>query len=168
MEVTAVGIDLAKQVVQVHWVDNGGTVLIRKQLKRAEVARFFATLSPCLVGMDACASAHHWARRIQACGLTVKLMAPQFVKPYVKSNKSDAADAAAICEAVSRLSMRFVPIKNIERQSVLALHRVRQSFIKARTAQANQYAVCWPSSAWLFRGASIYHSARARIIGEGG
>jgi len=138
MDVTTVGIDLAKQVFQVHGVDGRGAVLIRKQLKRAEVVRFFATLSPCLVGMEACASAHHWARRIQACGHTVKLMAPQFVKPYVKSNKNDAADAAAICEAVSRPSMRFVPIKNIEQQSILALHRVRQAFIKARTAQANQ------------------------------
>lgn len=138
MDVTTVGIDLAKQVFQVHGVGSRGTVLIRKQLKRGEVARFFATLSPCLVGMEACASAHHWARTIQAYGHTVKLMAPQFVKAYVKSNKNDAADAAAICEAVSRPSMRFVPIKNIEQQSVLALHRVRQGFIKARTAQANQ------------------------------
>ena len=125
MDVTTVGIDLAKQVFQVHGVGSRGTVLIRKQLKRGEVARFFATLSPCLVGMEACASAHHWARTIQAYGHTVKLMAPQFVKAYVKSNKNDAADAAAICEAVSRPSMRFVPIKNIEQQSVLALHRKR-------------------------------------------
>jgi len=138
MDVTRVGIDLAKQVFQVHGVSNRGAVLIRKQLKRAEAAKFFATLPPCLVGMEACASAHHWARTIQAHGHTVKLMAPQFVKPYVKSHKNDAADAAAICEAVSRPSMRFVPIKNIEQQSVLALHRVRQGFIKARTAQANQ------------------------------
>jgi transposase len=138
MDVTTVGVDLAKQVFQVHGVSERGTVLIRKQLKRAQVERFFANLAPCLVGMEACASAHHWARRIQAYGHTVKLMAPQFVKPYVKSNKNDAADAAAICEAVSRPSMRFVPIKNIEQQSVLALHRVRQGFIKARTAQANQ------------------------------
>jgi transposase len=138
MDVTTVGIDLAKQVFQVHGVGNRGTVLIRKQLKRGEVTKFFANLSPCLVGMEACASAHHWARRIQAYGHTVKLMAPQFVKSYVKSNKNDAADAEAICEAVSRPSMRFVPIKNIEQQSVLSLHRVRQGFIKARTAQANQ------------------------------
>jgi len=138
MDVTTVGIDLAKQVFQVHGVNSRGKVLIRKQLKRAEVTKFFATLSPCLIGIEACASAHHWARRIQAFGHTVKLMAPQFVKPYVKSNKNDAADAEAICEAVSRPSMRFVPIKNIEQQSVLSLHRVRQGFIKARTAQANQ------------------------------
>jgi transposase len=138
MDITTVGIDLAKQVFQVHGVGSRGTVSVRKQLRRAEVAKFFATLPPCLVGMEACGSAHYWARRIQEYGHTVKLMAPQFVKPYVKGNKNDAADAAAICEAVSRPSMRFVPIKNIEQQSVLALHRARQGFIKARTAQANQ------------------------------
>jgi len=138
MDVTTVGVDLAKHVFQIHGVTQRGTVSIRRQLKRSQVEQFFANLPPCLVGMEACASAHYWARRIQSYGHTVKLMAPQFVKPYVKSNKNDAADAAAICEAVGRPSMRFVPIKNIEQQSVLALHRVRQGFIKARTAQANQ------------------------------
>jgi len=107
-------------------------------LKRDQVAPFFANLPPCLIGIEACASAHHWARKLQSFGHTVRLMAPQFVKPYVKSNKNDAADAEAICEAVSRPSMRFVPVKNIEQQSVLSLHRVRQGFVKARTAQANQ------------------------------
>ncbi len=100
--------------------------------------QFFATLPPCLVGLEAFGGAHHWARRIQSHGHTVRLMAPQFVKPYVKCNKNDAADAAAICEAASRPRMRFVTIKNNERQSVLALHRVRQGFVTARTAQANQ------------------------------
>ena len=95
-------------------------------------------LPPCLIAMEACGSAHHWARKLASFGHTVKLMAPQFVKPYVKTNKNDAADAEAICEAVARPNMRFVPIKNIEQQSVLALHRVRQGFVKARTAQANQ------------------------------
>ena len=102
------------------------------------MAEFFANLTPCLMGMEACGSAHHWARKLESFGHTVKLMAPQFVKPYVKTNKHDAADAEAICEAVGRLNMRFVPVKNIEQQSVLALHRVRQGFVKARTAQANQ------------------------------
>ena len=111
---------------------------MRKQLKRAQMAEYFANLPPCLIGMEACGSAHHWARKLQSFGHTVRLMAPQFVKPYVKSNKNDAADAEAICEAVARPNMRFVPIKNIEQQSVLALHRVRQGFVKARTAQANQ------------------------------
>jgi transposase len=138
MEITTVGIDLAKNVFQVHAVDQHGKVVLKKQIKRDQVAAFFANLPVCLVGMEACGSAHYWARRLQALGHTVKLMAPQFVKPYVKTNKHDAADAEAICEAVRRPNMRFVPIKNIEQQAVLALHRVRQGWIKARTAQANQ------------------------------
>jgi transposase len=138
MNITTVGIDLAKNVFQVHGVNERGKALLRKQLKRDQVTTFFARMQPCLIGMEACGSAHHWARKLQAQGHTVKLMAPQFVKPYVKSNKNDAADAEAICEAVTRPSMRFVPIKNIEQQSVLSLHRVRQGFVKARTAQANQ------------------------------
>jgi transposase len=107
-------------------------------LRRDQVAVFFSNLPPCLIGMEACGSAHHWARKLQTFGHTVKLMAPQFVKPYVKSNKNDMADAEAICEAVARPTMRFVPIKNVEQQAVLSLHRVRQGFVKARTAQANQ------------------------------
>ena len=138
MEITTIGLDLAKNVFQVHGVNERGKAVLRKQLKRDQVAPFFANLPPCLIGIEACASAHHWARKLHALGHTVRLMAPQFVKPYVKSNKNDAADAEAICEAVSRPSMRFVPIKNVEQQSVLSLHRVRQGFVKARTAQANQ------------------------------
>jgi transposase len=102
------------------------------------MAVFFANLAPCLIGMEACGSAHYWARKLQIQGHTVKLMAPQFVKPYVKTNKHDAADAEAICEAVTRPTMRFVPVKHVEQQSVLALHRARQGMVKARTAQANQ------------------------------
>jgi len=138
MQITTVGLDLAKNVFQVHGVNEHGKVVLRKQLHRDQVAPLFANLPACLVGMEACASAHHWARKLQSFGHTVRLMAPQFVKPYVKSNKNDAADAEAICEAVARPNMRFVPIKNIEQQSVLALHRARQGFVKARTAQANQ------------------------------
>ena len=138
MKITTVGIDLAKNVIQVHGVDERGKTVLKKQLKRDQVAAFFANLPPCLIGMEACGSAHHWARKLQAFGHTVRLMAPQFVKPYVKTNKNDAADAEAICEAVSRPNMRFVPIKNGEQQAVLALHRARQGFVKARTAQANQ------------------------------
>jgi len=138
MKVTTVGIDLAKNVIQVHGVDEQGKAVLNKQLKRNQVVAFFANLPPCLVGIEACASAHHWARKLQSFGHSVKLMAPQFVKPYVKTNKNDAADAEAICEAVSRPNMRFVPIKNGEQQAVLALHRARQGFVKARTAQANQ------------------------------
>jgi len=138
MKLTTVGIDLAKNVFQVHGIDEHGKVLVKKQLRRDQMATFFVNLPPCLIGMEACGSAHHWARKLQAMGHTVRLMAPQFVKPYVKTNKNDAADAEAICEAVARPNMRFVPIKNTEQQSVLALHRVRQGFVKARTAQANQ------------------------------
>ena len=138
MKVTTVGIDLAKSVFQVHGVNEHGKTVVRKQLKRQQMAEFFARLPPCLIGMEACGSAHHWARKLRTLGHEVRLMAPQFVKPYVKTNKNDAADAEAICEAVGRPTMRFVPIKDVEQQALLALHRARQGFIKARTAQANQ------------------------------
>jgi len=138
MNITAVGIDLAKNVLQVHGVDARGKVVLRRQLRRDQVVPFFANLRPCLIGMEACAGAHHWGRTLERLGHSVRLMAPQFVKPYVKTNKNDVADAEAICEAVGRPNMRFVPIKSIEQQAVLSLHRVRQEFVKARTAQANQ------------------------------
>lgn len=138
MKPTTIGIDLAKTIFQVHGVDARGKVVIRKALKRAQMAAFFANTPACLIGMEACGSAHYWARKLQTLGHTVKLMAPQFVKPYVKTNKNDAADAEAICEAVTRPTMRFVPIKSVEQQAILALHTVRQGFVKARTAQANQ------------------------------
>ena len=138
MQVTTLGIDLAKNVFQVHGIDEHGKVILKKQLKRAQMAPYFINLPPCLIGIEACGSAHHWARKLQAMGHTVRLMAPQFVKPYVKTNKDDLADAEAICEAVGRPNMRFVPIKNVEQQAVLSLHRVRQGFVKARTAQGNQ------------------------------
>src|SRR5450759_590590 len=117
---------------------SAATPVLNKQLKRSQVMAFFANLPPCLIGMEACGSAHHWARKLQGLGHTARLIATQFVKPYVKSNKNDAADAEAICEAVARPNMRFVPIKNVEQQAVLALHRARHAFVKARTAQANQ------------------------------
>lgn len=138
MKVTTVGIDLAKNVFQVHGVDLRGKAAVRKRLRRTQVAVYFAQLPPCLIGMEACGGAHYWARKLEAQGHTVKLMAPQFVKPYVKANKTDAADAEAICEAVSRPTMRFVPIKNAEQQAILSVHRARQGFVRARTAQANQ------------------------------
>jgi transposase len=138
MKITTAGIDLAKNLQQVYGVDERGKAVLKKQLKRSQVFSFFVNLRPCLIGMEACGSAHHWARKLQKLGYTVKLMAPQFVKPYVKTNKNDVADAEAICEAVSRPNMRFVPIKNAEQQAVLALHRARQGFVRARTAQANQ------------------------------
>lgn len=138
MKITTIGIDLAKNVFQAHGVNEHGKTEKKKQLKRGQVAEFFANLPPCLIGIEACGSAHYWARKLEGFGHTVKLIAPQFVKPYVKTNKNDAADAEAICEAVARPNMRFVPIKNVEQQAVLSLHRVRQGFVKARTAQANQ------------------------------
>jgi len=138
MKITTAGIDLAKNVIQVHGVGARGNAVFKKPLKRSQVLSFFVNVPPCLIGLEACGSAHHWARKLERLGHTVKLMAPQFVKPYVKTNKNDAADAEAICEAVSRPNMRFVPIKNGEQQAVLALHRARQGFVRARTAQANQ------------------------------
>jgi transposase len=138
MNITTIGIDLAKTVFQVHGVDERGKVVLRKALKRAELVKLFCALPSCLVGMEACGGAHFWARRLIGMGHTVKLMAPQFVKPYVKTNKNDARDAEAICEAVARPNMRFVPVKDVEQQTVLALHRARQGFVVERTAQANQ------------------------------
>ena len=138
MHITTVGVDLAKQVFAVHGVDEHGKVMIKKTLRREQMVGFFTVLKPCVVAMEACGSSHYWARRLAQMGHTTKLIAPQFVKPYVKGNKHDAADAAAICEAASRPSMRFVSVKSPESQAVLALHRVREGFIKARTAHANQ------------------------------
>lgn len=138
MKITTIGIDLAKEVFQIHGVDEHGKTVLRKQLRRSKMAEFFANLEPCLIGLEACGSSHHWARKLGSFGHTVKLMAPQFVKPYVKTNKHDMADAEAICEAVTRPNMRFVPIKNVEQQAILSVHRARQGLVKARTAQANQ------------------------------
>jgi transposase len=120
MQITTVGVDLAKQVFQVHGVDAHGTVVVRKQLRRKEMGTYFTKLPPCELGMEACSSSHYWARRLQGLGHRVKLMAPQFVRPYVKANKNEARDAEAICEAVTRPSMRFVPIKTAEQQAILA------------------------------------------------
>lgn len=138
MKITTIGIDLAKEVFQIHGIDATGKTVLRKQLRRSEMAKFFTNLEPCLIGMEACGSAHHWARKLGEYGHTVKLMAPQFVKPYVKTNKNDVADAEAICEAVSRPNMRFVTVKHVEQQAILSVHRARQGFVKARTAQGNQ------------------------------
>jgi transposase len=136
--IKTIGLDLAKSVFQLHGVDERGREVLRKTLKRGEVATFFARLRPCVIGIEACGSAHFWARKLSELGHTVKLMAPQFVKPYVKTNKNDARDAEAICEAVARPNMRFVPIKTVEQQALLAVHRVRQGLVSARTAQSNQ------------------------------
>jgi transposase len=138
MKVTTIGLDLAKNVFQVHGADAHGTPLLRKQLRRAQMAEFFAQQSPCVVAMEACGGAHHWGRKLRSLGHQVRLIAPQYVKPYVKSQKNDAADAAAICEAATRGHMRFVALKTVDQQSLLALHTVRSGFVKQRTALSNQ------------------------------
>ena len=136
-EITTIGLDLAKNIFQVHGVDETGTTVVVKRLRRSQVMAFFAGLPRSLVGMEACATAHHWARELTGLGHEVRLMPPQYVKAYVKRNKNDAADAAAICEAVKRPSMRFVPVKTIEQQSALMLHRVRDLLIRQRTMLVN-------------------------------
>ncbi len=138
MNITRIGIDLAKNVFQLHGVDKYEKVVIRKQLKRAQMLEFFANNSPMLVGIEACGGAHYWARELTRLGHIVKLMAPQHVKPYVKSQKNDKNDAEAICEAVSRPTMRFVSTKSVEQQDMQAIHRVRERLIKARTALTNE------------------------------
>ena len=135
--VTTVGLDIAKSVFQVHGVDGGGQVVIRRQLKRNYVLAFFQKLPPCLVGIEACASSHHWSRELQALGHIVRLMPPAYVKPYVKRHKNDAIDAEAICEAVTRPNMRFVATKTREQQSCLTLHRTRHLFIRQQTSVIN-------------------------------
>ena len=136
-KISTIGMDIAKSVFQVHGIDEKGEVVVRRQLKRRQVLAFFSRLSPCLVGVEACATSHHWGRELQKLGHDVRLMPPRYVKPYVKRNKNDAADAEAICEAVQRPSMRFVPIKTMEQQSVLMLHRTRQLFVRQRTMLIN-------------------------------
>jgi len=136
-EVITIGIDIAKNVFQVHGVDASGSTVIRKQLKRRQVLAFFKKLPACLVGMEACGTAHYWAREITALGHDVRLMPPRYVKPYVKRNKHDAADAEAGCEAVTRPSMRFVAVKSAEQQSVLMVHRTRDLLVRQRTMLVN-------------------------------
>lgn len=136
--VATVGLDIAKQVFQVHGVDRAGKAVLRRKLKRSEVAQFFSEQPPCLVGIEASGSAHYWARVISGFGHAVRLMAPQFVKPYVKSQKNDANDAEAICEAVTRPQMRLVPQKSVEQQDLQCLHRVRSRLVACRTQLINQ------------------------------
>ncbi len=137
MNVTTIGIDLAKSVFQLHGIDAAGEVIFRKKLRRSAVVDFLRDLPPCLIGLEACATAHFWAREISALDHDVRLIPPAYVKPYVKRQKNDAADAEAICEAVTRPSMRFVPVKGAERQSVLMLHRTRDLLMRQRTMMLN-------------------------------
>ena len=138
MMIARIGLDLAKYVFQIHGVDERGKTVLRKTLRRCDVSRFFANLPPCIVGMEACSSAHYWARKIGSFGHEARLISPQFVKPYIKSNKSDRNDAEGICEATGRPSMRFVPIKFGEQLIIQATHRIRSRLVGIRTALANQ------------------------------
>ena len=137
MKISTIGLDLAKNVFQVHGIDASGAVVLKKQLRRGALEKFFAQLPPCLVGMEACGSAHHWARVIRRYGHEVRLMPPAYVKPYVKRNKNDGRDAEGICEAVSRPTMRFVPVKSVEQQAALAVHGTRALLVRQRTMAAN-------------------------------
>lgn len=138
MNITTLGIDLAKNVFQLHGTDKKGTRVLNKRLTREKLMEFIVTLKPCLIGIEACGSAHYWARGFKELGHTVKIMSPQFVKPYIKANKNDRNDAAGIAEAVTRPDMKFVPIKTIEQQDMLLLHRARELAVKQRTAHSNQ------------------------------
>src|SRR6478672_8343171 len=137
MEIGTIGLDLAQSVFQVHAIDEAGEIGVRKALRRSQVLPFFAKLPRCLVGMEACGTSHHWARELTKLGHDVRLMPPAYVKPYVKRGKTDANDAEAICEAVTRPTMRFVPVKSPEQQAALALHRTRDLLVKQRTQLVN-------------------------------
>ena len=137
MEISTIGLDLAKNVFQVHGVDAQGTAVVRKALRRSQMLPFFEKLPPCLVGIEACGTSHYWARELIKLGHEVRLMPPAYVKPYVKRGKTDAADAEAICEAVTRPTMRFVPVKSAEQQAALSMHRTRDLFVKQRTQLIN-------------------------------
>jgi transposase len=151
-KISVIGLDLAKNVFQVHGVDEGGFPIVKKKLRRKDLLRFFAKAEPCLVGMEACGGAHYWAREISKFGHDVKMMAPAFVKPYLKANKNDANDAEAICEAVQRPNMRFVTPKSPEQQSVLHLHHARRLLVRQRVALGNhihgvllEFGICLPT-----------------------
>ena len=158
-KINVIGLDLAKNVFQVHGVDSAGEVVVRKQLKRSQVRRFFTNVEPCLVGMEACGGAHYWTRELAGLGHTVRMMAPVFVKPYLKTNKNDRNDAEAICEAVQRPSMRFVQPKTPEQQAVLHLHRARRLLVRQRVALSNhlrgilsEYSIVLPQGAKALSG----------------
>src|SRR5580693_883698 len=138
-EISMIGLDLAKNVFQVHGIDASGGVVLRRQLRRSAVEKFFAQLPPCTVGMEACGSAHHWARVIGRHGHQMRMMPPAYVKPYVKRNKNDGRDAEGICEAMTRPTMRFVPVKTLESQAVAVLHRTRRLLVRQRTMSANAF-----------------------------
>ena len=161
-EITTVGIDLGKSVFSVHGVDRTGRTVLRKTVRREKLMELIVTLPPCLIGMEACSGAHHWARQCASCGHRVGIMMARFVAPYRKSSKNDGNDAEAICEAVARPNMRFVPVKRAEQQAILSLHRVRQGFIEQRTATINrmrgllaEFGVVLPQRAEQIRRAAV-------------
>jgi len=176
VQATTIGLDIAKQVFQVHGADRAGKAVLRRKLKRSEAARFFSEQPPCLVGIEASGSAHYWSRVISGFGHTVRLMAPQFVKPYVKSQKNDANDAEAIAEAVTRPNMRYVPQKTVEQQDLQCLHRVRSRLVACRTQLINQirgllaeYGIVLPQhTAQVRRGLpSVLEDAENQLTGAG-
>jgi transposase len=175
-QLSVVGIDLAKRVFHVAGMDDKGKIVLRKRLTREALLPFITRLSPVVIGMEACGGAHYWARRFREHGHTVKLIAPQFVKPYVKSNKHDPADAEAICEAMTRPTRRFVPIKEVEQQDLQALHRARERVVKARTALVNEirgflgeYGIVLPQSVTKFRSGFLatLEAERAKLTALG-
>jgi len=175
-QLSVVGIDLAKRVFHVAGMDDKGKIVLRKRLTREALLPFITRLSPVVIGMEACGGAHYWARRFREHGHTVKLIAPQFVKPYVKSNKNDPADAEAICEAMTRPTRRFVPIKEVEQQDLQALHRARERVVKARTALVNEirgflgeYGIVLPQSVTKFRSGFLatLEAERAKLTALG-
>lgn len=166
MKTTTFGVDLAKRVFQVHWVDMDTGEINRRQLKREQLVAFFAKQAPALIAMEACGSAHYWARRFASFGHQVRLIAPSFVRPFVKRNKTDVADAQAIWEAAQRPEMRFVAVKSEAQQAVLTLHRVRQQLIKMRRMQINQtHGLLYEFGAAVHRGSHSMNDA-ARMLGE--
>src|SRR5271156_3712601 len=168
MEITIVGLDIAKRVFQLHGVDAAGKTVLRRKLQRAEVLAFFKALSPCLVGIEACGTAHYWAREIRELGHEVRLMPPSYVAPYVKRGKTDAADAAAICEAVTRPTMRFAAVKSEEQQGMLTLHRARDLLVRQRTQAVNVLrALCAEFGIVAAKGRLPFASLAAMILDEG-
>jgi transposase len=147
MEIDVLGIDLAKRVFQLHGATRTGVVVLRSKVSRPALFEAIARLNPKLVVMEACSSAHHWARRLQSHGIDVRLISPQYVAPFVKTNKNDRNDAEAIVEAASRPAMRFVTVKTIQQQDIQALHRLRQLLVHQRTASSTKCAACWPNVA---------------------
>jgi transposase len=168
MPTITIGLDIAKHVFQVHGVDAAGQVIIRKKLRRKELLEFFKELPPCLVGVEACGTANHWGRQLIALGHDVRLMPTSYVKPYVKRGKNDAVDAEAICEAVTRPTMRFVPVKSAEQQSVLMLHRTRDLLVRQRTMLVNslrgqiaEFGLIAPQGVWRI---PELHASRTRCL----